>query len=75
MDESLEKLISDTHFYSKEISLLYNYLRNPGIITGTPVIKIKQIMAKLIKKKKHSRRVNTVEHLVIEIMAISLRTK
>ena len=74
MDESLEKLISDTHFYSKEMSLLYDYFRDPPIIAGTPIIKIKKTMAKLIRKE-HSRRVTTVEHLVTEIMAISLRTK
>lgn len=71
MDESLEKSISDTHFWRSQ---LYNYLRNPQIIAGTPIIKTKKTMAKSIKKE-HSRRVTTVEHLVIEIMAISLRTK
>ena len=44
----------------------------PRIIAGTPIIKIKKIMAKL--KRKHSKRVSTVEHLVIKITAISLRT-
>ena len=49
MDESLEKIISDTPLCSKEI-LLHNYLQYSEIIAGTPIIKIKKIMAKLIRK-------------------------
>ena len=66
MDESLEKLILDTPIRSKEIQLY-----KPRIIAGTHILKTNYG----IMNKKHSRRVITVEHLVIEIKAISLRTK